>query len=315
MAGERLPALIIDGQNNHDWAACTPILKWILEDSGRFTVEVSTTPPAAPRPPAPSKGKKPTDAEAAAYAVTHAAWRKEVEAHKRLAPTLWAAWRPEFSKYRVVVLNYNGEDWPEPVREAFESYVRGGGGVVVYHAADNAFPAWPAFNEIIGLGGWGGRNEKSGPMLRWRDGRVVEDHSPGPGGTHGSQHEFVVEAREPDHPILRGLPVRWKHAKDELYSKLRGPAKNLTVLATALAAPEERGTGGHEPVLMTIAYGRGRVFHTVLGHGPLAMSGLGFQTTLARGAEWAATGAVTLPPPPGALSADRAAMRATPGAP
>jgi type 1 glutamine amidotransferase len=115
---------------------------------------------------------------------------------------------------------------------------------------------------------------------------------------------------------MKGLPARWKHTTDELYAKLRGPATNLTLLATAYSAPETRGTGEHEPILMAIGYGKGRVFHTVLGHGAVSMSGLGFQVTLQRGAEWAATGAVTLPvPAEGELTADRAATRAPGGTP
>jgi type 1 glutamine amidotransferase len=82
------------------------------------------------------------------------------------------------------------------------------------------------------------------------------------------------------------------HARDELYDRLRGPAKNLTVLATAFSDPATGGTGQHEPLLMTIKYGKGRVFHTALGHSPEAMKCVGFAVTLQRGAEWAATGRV-----------------------
>lgn len=311
-AAEKVAALIVDGQNNHDWKACTPILKWVLEDSGRFTVQVSTTPPEAPKKPQPPKGK-PTPEQKAAHAAAIAKWEAETAGHSAAVAQQWDAWRPRFKDYGVVVCNYTGDAWPEAVRKDFVEYVRNGGGAVIVHAADNAFPDWPEYNEIIGVGGWGGRNEKSGPMVRWRDGKIVMDASPGPGGTHGAQHEYVLEAREPDHPIMRGLPSRWRHAKDELYAKLRGPAKNMTVLATAYSAPDTRGTGEHEPMLMTIAFGKGRVFHTALGHGPEAMSGLGFQVTLARGAEWAAIGKVTLPAPKaGALPEDTAAVRPMP---
>jgi type 1 glutamine amidotransferase len=134
----------------------------------------------------------------------------------------------------------------------------------------------------------------------------VRDETPGPGGTHGPAHEFLVEIRDSEHPITKGLPKCWMHAKDELYSKLRGPAKNLTVLATAFAGPEFRGTSEHEPMLMTIAYGKGRVFHDALGHDPGSMVDIGFQATLARGTEWAATGKVTLPAPkPEDMPADK----------
>jgi type 1 glutamine amidotransferase len=304
-AAEPLKTLIIDGQNNHDWKSCTPVLKRALEDCGRFTVEVSTAPPSLPGSPKAPKGT-PTPEQKAKHEADLAKWQQAKAANA----AHWAQWRPKFRDYAVVVGNYTGDAWPEAVRADFVQYVRGGGGLVIVHAADNAFPEWHEYNEMIAVGGWGGRNEKSGPMVRWRDGKIVLDNTPGPGGTHGPQHEFVVETREPEHPIMKGLPARWRHAADELYSLMRGPATNLTVLATAYAAPDKGGTGEHEPILMAIRFGQGRVFHTVLGHGPSAMAGLGFQVTLQRGTEWAATGEVTLPPPrPEDLPADKAAIR------
>jgi len=257
-AAEPIKALLVDGQNNHNWKAVSPVLKQALETSGRFTVDVATTPP--------DKSKM-------------------------------DEFKPAFSKYAVVVSNYNGDLWPAETCKAFETYVAGGGGLVIVHAADNAFPKWDAYNKMIGLGGWGGRNEKSGPMIRWRDGEIVRDTQPGPGGTHGKNHEFVVDTRAPDHPIMAGLPARWKHTSDELYAKMRGPAENLTLLATAYADKANGGTGEHEPILFTIAYGNGRVFHTVLGHDVRSVKCVGFVTTLLRGAEWAATGKVTIPVP------------------
>lgn len=311
-AAEQLRALIVDGQNNHDWQSCTPLLKSILENSGRFTVQVITTPPAAPNKPAALKAQA-TAEQKAAYAEALAKWQTQKSEYDKIITGRWNQWRPKFRDYDVVVCNYTGDAWPEKVRANFTQFVRDGGGLVIFHAADNAFPEWPEYNEMIGVGGWGGRNEKSGPMVLWRDGKIVFDTSPGAGGTHGPQHEFLVETRDPEHPIMKGLPPRWKHATDELYSKLRGPAKNLTVLATAFAGPEKKGTAQHEPVLMTISFGKGRVFHTALGHGPLAMSGFGFQVTLQRGTEWAATGKVTLPAPKREeLSADKAAIHELP---
>jgi len=251
VAGEKLTALIIDGQNNHKWQKTTPVLRAILEQTGRFTVNVAT---------ANDPG----------------------------------SFTADFDQYDVVVSNYNGSEWPAKTKQAFEKYVRSGGGFVPVHAANNSFGKWDAYNEMIGLGGWGGRNEKSGPMLRLRNGQWTRDTSPGRGGTHGAQHEFVVTTHAPTHPIMKGLPTTWLHAKDELYAKLRGPAKNLTVLASA---PSKK-TKEAEPLLMVIDYGQGRVFHTALGHADYSMHGVGFQVTFARGAEWAATGKVTLPAPP-----------------
>ena len=191
--------------------------------------------------------------------------------------------------------------------------MKNGGGFVSVHAADNAFAQWPEYNEMIGIGGWEGRNEKSGPYLRLREGKFVHDTTPGRGGSHGQQHAFVMDTRAPAHPIMAGLPAQWLHAKDELYDRLRGPAKNVTVLASALSTKESGGSGEHEPLLMVIPFGQGRVFHTALGHNNgadlTAQKCAGFITTFQRGTEWAATGKVTQKVPKDFPTADQVSLR------
>ncbi|NQV31402.1 MAG: HEAT repeat domain-containing protein [Phycisphaeraceae bacterium] len=270
LAATPLKVLIVDGQNNHNWAGTTPVIKQILEDSGKFTVDVATSP----------KKKQPMD-----------------------------SFQPAFSKYDVVFSNYNGDNWPQSTQTALETYMKNGGGLVIFHAADNAFSNWDEWNKMIGLGGWGGRNEKSGPMIRYRDGKVIRDTSPGAGGTHGPQHPFQIVRRNSTHPIMQGLPAKWMHVSDELYSKLRGPAENLTLLATAYADPAKRGTGENEPMLFTMAYGQGRVFHNALGHGPDQLKCVCCIALLQRGTEWAATGKVTLPVPEDFPTADQISIR------
>jgi type 1 glutamine amidotransferase len=143
-------------------------------------------------------------------------------------------------------------------------------------------------------GSWDNRNEKSGPYIYLsEDGKVVRDDKPGGGGHHGSQHDFAVIIRDADHPITKGLPREWLHVQDELYDLLRGPGENMRILATAFADPKQGGSGRHEPMLMTIEYGKGRTFHTPMGHGNNSQECVGFITVFQRGAEWAATGKVT----------------------
>jgi len=251
--------LIITGQNNHNWKASSPILKQILDETGLFSSEIMIT---------PGKGED------------------------------MKTFNPDFTKYKLVVIDYNGDSWSEKTNSAFVEYVKNGGGVVLYHAADNSFPAWKEYNEMSGLGGWGDRNQKDGPYVYYKNNILVTDTSAGNGGSHGKRREFLVRTRITDHPITRDLPAAWLHGTDELYSQLRGPAKNMEILATAFAdSAAGGGTMRDEPILMAITFGKGRIFHTTMGHadegGGPSMHCAGFIVTLQRGAEWAVTGDVT----------------------
>jgi hypothetical protein len=251
--------MILDGESGgayHDWARVTPALKAMLDETELFAVTVVTAPPPGPD---------------------------------------MSSFVPDFARYRAVVLNYDAPDerWPGALRTSFERYVSGGGGVVAVHAADNAFPGWPAFNEMIGVGGWRGRTERAGPYWYYRDGKLQRDTSPGPAGSHGRRVPFQVTVRNAAHPIVSGLPAVWMHGADELYARLRGPGRNMTVLATAFSDPANAGSGRDEPQLMAIAHGTGRIFHTTWGHDLAALASVDFVVTFQRGTEWAATGAVT----------------------
>lgn len=284
-----LKVMLLTGQSNkyHDWTKCAPAVKQALDQTGLFAVEVVTT---------PAQGQD------------------------------MAGFRPDFAPYAAVVVVYEGDEWPAATKQAFVDYMKNGGGLVVIHDTDNAFPHWTEWNEMTGVGGWGlkpdgnlgARTAAWGPKIRWRDGRQVLDDSPGV-ASHPPRHDFTVVTRAPGHPIMQGLPAEWLHANDEIYSQLRGPAKNVEVLATAMAdlAKYPKSSGENEPMLMTIAYGKGRVFHSTLGHvGPkdtppyAAVACAGFVATLQRGTEWAATGAVTQAVPADFPTATKTSVRA-----
>ncbi len=256
-AAAPIRVMLLDGESAgayHDWRHTTPVLKKELEDAGLFQVDVVTAPP--------SGGD-------------------------------FKTFKPGFSQYQAVVMNYDGKDWPAELKASFENYVKDGGGLVIVHAADNAFPNWQGFNQMIGIGGWRERNEKAGPLWYLKGGKLVSDDSPGPAGSHGARLPFLVTTQQPEHPIMKGLPKAWMHVGDELYATLRGPGENMTVLATAHSDPTNKGTGRDEPILMVLSYGKGRIFHTTMGHDVPALSCVGFITTFQRGTEWAATGKVT----------------------
>lgn len=270
-AEQKIKVMIIGGQNNHDWAKSTPFMEGILKKAGNFEVTVSNAPP-------------------------------------RDAPQQqWDAWQPEFKDFGCIVLDYNGQMWPERVRKDFVDYVRSGGGVVAIHAANNSFTGWKEFEDMLGLL-W--RGQGYGFSLYFDDaGNVVrEPPGEGRGMGHGSQYDWMMTTRDAEHPITKGMPRRWQHKMDELYHGQRGPAENVHVLLTAYSDPQggRRGTGKHEPIVWWVPYGQGKVVTNLMGHvGQLdCMKCVGFQVTLRRACEWVATGNCTTPIPENFPTAD-----------
>ena len=150
---------MIAGQDgSHYWQGACEAMKQILENSGMFKVDFAFTPD----------------------------FGGDI-----------ATFKPDFHQYDLIVINYGGATWTEPVRKNFEKYVADGGGVVVIHSSVVPMADWKEYNEIIGMGAWDGRNEKDGPYLYWKDGQYVYDYSPGYAGYHGLQHETVIEHRPP----------------------------------------------------------------------------------------------------------------------
>ena len=259
MPAARIRTLIIAGMDgSHYPAGSAECMRQALENSGHFDVDVLMTPD----------------------------WGGDM-----------SSFHPRFKDYSLVIINYGGVEWADPVKADFESYVSDGGGVVFIHSSIIPMEKWPAWNRMTGLGAWNGRNEVYGPYVYMQDGKVIRDDTPGEAGYHGLQHHVVVDHQALDHPIVKGLPKSWHHFKDEIYMHLRGPAENLEIIATT------RDGDRDEPLMWTVRYGKGRIFVDVLGHCgndpkmTYAMTCTGYQTTLLRGCEWAATGTVTLPLP------------------
>ncbi len=305
---EKLKALIIDGQNNHGvWPKTTMMMKSYLEETTLFEVAVYRT---------KYTYQGPHHGEVDGYnhdSIKRLLENYKLEDYKVHIPSdsiiADPDFHPDFSKYDVVISNFgmDSSDWTTEVKASFEDYMQNGGGLVVVHAANNSFGNWDAFNEMIGVGGWGHRDLNKGKRIYYDgSGKGLIIPANGEETSHGPETEFVLTSRAPEHPIMKGLPREWKHTKDELYDRLRGPAKNVTVLATSFSdiegnaqpwAPENKGSGKHEPLLMTIDYGKGRIFHTALGHMDYSMESVGFIVTFTRGSQWAATGNVSIKVP------------------
>ncbi len=190
--------------------------------------------------------------------------------------------------YDLVVVNYfeRGKPelrWGERAETAFLNFVRSGKGAVMFHFSVAAFNGWDEYEKLC--------------AGNWRPGN----------GHHSARHDFAVTVKDPDHPILRGFKRSLPQYNDELYANLKWqPQGAYRVLATAWddhalyhgkARQPTPGAGLDQPMLWTVPYGQGRVFVTALGHDAEAIKSSTFAATYSRGAEWAATGVVTVPVP------------------
>jgi Uncharacterized protein conserved in bacteria len=272
---KRISVLIVDGFSNHDWQQTTQLLRSILDRAGEFDVDVSTAP------------IDPDSAE-------------------------WAAWRPKFAKYDVVIQTCNENanngallnlkrkpDWPDSVKRDFADYVRNGGGVYIYHAAENAFIGWKEYEEMVGLS-W--RNAGYGTAIRIGDGEKPLRIPPGETrGTNHGQRSDVLVTRIGNDPIHAGMPRTWMSPDMEVYYYAQGPAKNLKVLA--YARDSEPKLGQLWPVEWTTSFGKGRVYVSTYGHvwpgdvDPPGMRCAAVQTIIPRALEWLARRAPNYPIP------------------
>lgn len=262
--GDQLRLLVVTGESSyeHDWTGVSNRLRTQLSDTGRFDV--------------------------------------------RVIEDFSSATASTLEPYDVVLINYLGRwnytdeeenRWGPVAEQAFFDYVRNGGGAVVYHASFNmGSPSWPEFEALAG-----------GTMRPF----------------HGSRRSppaaFMVHVVDRTHPVTRGMREYFWTLNDDMYTNMYWDQNaRVRVLATAfddsasyapaLAGPKypaERytpeklagmdGMDAAHPQAWTVEHGNGRVFCISLGHGPDTLQYDGVRGLIARGAEWAATGAVTIP--------------------
>lgn len=167
---------------------------------------------------------------------------------------------PRLHDYNVVVLNFMNWQSPDPGPEAranLKRFVEEGKGLVLVHFACGAFQGWPEFAEIAG--------RVYNPSFR----------------PHDPYGKFMVKITGGDHPVIRGLAPF--ETTDELYTCLDGK-RDIRVLATATS----RVDGKDYPMAFVNRYGKGRVFHCVLGHDTNALGVKGVQDLYRRGTAWTA---------------------------
>ena len=255
----------MDGFSNHDWRLTTALIRGVLGPTGLFTVDVSTAPATATDPG-------------------------------------WDAWRPRFGDYDVVIQNCNdihgGPQWPRPVQQTLEEFVRNGGGLYAFHSANNAFAGWTAYEEMVGLL-WRGKDD--GWALRVAaDGSTIERIPPGEGsGTgHGARTtRLVTTLGDAPHP-RRNAQVLADPGPGSLHLCARTRPKRHG--AVVCGGPVH---GGQWPIEWTVAYGSGRVYSSTMGHvwagdvQPASLRCVDEQTLLIRALQWLARRPVTWPVP------------------
>lgn len=252
----KIRVLIVDGFSNHDWKQTTAVTKWILEQSGKFVIDVSTV-------PADSLSLE--------------------------------SWNPDFEKYAVVIQNTNNIwnqklRWSKSAELGLEKYVKNGGGLYILHSGNNAFSHWEEYDKMIGMG-WRPKSFGYALMVEINENINRIPPNEGAGTGHGDRFNALITVLN-RHPINKDFPKQWQTANTEVYHYPRGAAENLTVLSYAY---DSTGTQKMWPVEWVVNYGKGRVYNSSMGHlwrgekYPPAYRCVGFQTTMIRAAEWLAT--------------------------
>ena len=163
-------------------------------------------------------------------------------------------------RYDVIVLHFMNWEQPAPAdaaRANLREFVRGGKGLFIVHFGCGAFQDWPEFRNLAG--------------------RVWDPNA----RAHDPQGPFRVDITNAEHPITRGM--KSFDTEDELYTCLTGD-RPVKLLATA----KSKVDGKDYPMAFVSEYGKGRVFHSALGHDAKAISNPNVAELFRRGCAWAA---------------------------
>lgn len=166
-------------------------------------------------------------------------------------------------EYDVILMNFYSGEKDYPGKKSKENLVKfiaqDGKGLFILHFACGNFHDWPEFSNIAGL--------VFTPRGRY----------------HDPYQAFDVNITDPDHQITRGLKPTLK-AHDECYFCLGGATRDYDILATATS----KDTKKPHPMAFTVNYGKGRVFHTPLGHDVQSVKMPDVAELIRRGLVWAA---------------------------
>ncbi|MFI3321005.1 MAG: ThuA domain-containing protein [Rikenellaceae bacterium] len=255
LAAKPIKAMIITGQNNHYWKVSSKAISNLLTEDG-YEVEIATSPKAGED---------------------------------------MSNFCPDFKGYKLVVVDYFGDSWCDKLKTEFIKYVKSGKGVVIYHAANNAFSDWDEYESVIALGGWGDRGKESkGYYTEWKNGKLEKYEASDRVGHHGARHDYTLKCRNLSHPAVdKTLKAGILQPSDELYDSMKGKANIKDVLYTAYSDPKKGGTGKEEVLIFTVDFGRAKIFHTMIGHAMAtieqspALNSETFKKTFLAGAAWA----------------------------
>lgn len=166
----------------------------------------------------------------------------------------------DLSVYDTIILHFMNWETPSPgtaARENLQKFVKNGKGLMLIHFACGAWQDWDEFKKIAG--------RVYDPRLR----------------PHDPRGKFTVRIIDKEHPITRGM--KDFETDDELYTCLNGDTP-IHIIAVARSKVDQKDY----PMGFTLNYGKGRIFHTVLGHDVRAVTNSAVPELFRRGCLWTA---------------------------